>query len=73
MNKRGVNKVKEKKIVFNETIDNAINGYAVAITFIGIGIFLLNNRDYFRKPMYIYNSINYFYNYRCFGNVYRVK
>lgn len=38
---------KEKKIVFNETIDNAISGYSLAITFIGIGIFLLNNLNYF--------------------------
>lgn len=37
----------EKKITFNESVDNAISGYALAITFIGIGIFLLNNLDYF--------------------------
>lgn len=40
-------KNKEKKIYFNEKIDSAINGYALAITFIGIGIFLLNNLNYF--------------------------
>lgn len=39
--------MKEKKITFNEKIDNAINGYSLAITFIGIGIFLLNNLEYF--------------------------
>lgn len=38
---------KEKKIVFSEEIDNAISGYALAITFIGIGVFLLNNLNYF--------------------------
>lgn len=38
---------KEKKITFSESIDNAINGYALAISFIGIGVFLLNNLDYF--------------------------
>lgn len=40
-------KNKEKKICFNERIDSSINGYALAITFIGIGIFLLNNLTYF--------------------------
>lgn len=38
---------KEKEILFNEKIDNAINGYALAITFMGISIFLLNNLNYF--------------------------
>ena len=38
---------KSKKIVFNEEIDSAISGYTLAITFVGIGIFLLNNLDYF--------------------------
>ena len=38
---------KSKKIVFNEKIDSAISGYTLAITFVGIGIFLLNNLDYF--------------------------
>lgn len=38
---------KEKKILFSEKIDNAINGYALAITFMGISLFLLNNLNYF--------------------------
>lgn len=38
---------KEKKIEFSEEIDNSINGYAVAFTFIGISIFLINNLEYF--------------------------
>ena len=38
---------KSKKIIFSEEIDSAISGYTLAITFIGIGIFLLNNLDYF--------------------------
>lgn len=38
---------RNKKIIFNETIDSAISGYTLAITFVGIGIFLLNNLDYF--------------------------
>lgn len=37
----------EKKVEFTEEIDSAINGYALAITFIIIGLFLLNNLDYF--------------------------
>lgn len=37
----------EKKIEFTEEIDSAINGYALAMTFIIIGVFLLNNLDYF--------------------------
>ena len=41
-----VNK-KNKKIIFNEEIDSAISGYTLAITFVGIGVFLLNNLDYF--------------------------
>lgn len=36
---KGGVKMKEKKIVFNETIDNAISGYSLAITFISVGIF----------------------------------
>ena len=37
---------KRKKIVFNEEIDSVISGYTLAITFVGVGIFLLNNLDY---------------------------
>ena len=37
----------EKKIEFTEEIDSAINGYAIAMTFIIIGLFLLYNLDYF--------------------------
>lgn len=44
----------KKKIVFNEEIDSAISGYALAMTFIGIGIFLLNNMDYFNNKIISY-------------------
>ena len=37
----------EKEIEFTEEIDSAINGYAIAMTFIIIGLFLLYNLDYF--------------------------
>ena len=44
-------KNKEKKtsrqIVFSETVDSAITGYAIGVSFSGIGIFLLLNPDYF--------------------------
>lgn len=36
-----------KKIVFSEEVDSAINGYALSITFISVGLFLLNNLNYF--------------------------
>ena len=39
--------MENKKIIFNEDIDSTISGYALAITFVGIGVFLLNNLNYF--------------------------
>ena len=50
-------KAKEKKpreIVFNEEIDSAINGYAIGISFTGIGVFLLLKPDYFAIPIISY-------------------
>lgn len=41
----------EKEIEFTEEIDSAINGYAIAMTFIIIGLFLLYNLDYFGNNM----------------------
>ena len=41
------NKKKEKKIIFSEVIDDSISGFALVITFIVVGIFLLFNKDYF--------------------------
>ena len=40
-------KKKEKKIVFSEEIDSAINGFSLVVTFIVIGIFLIFNNSYF--------------------------
>ncbi len=40
-------KLKEKKIVFSEEIDSTISGFALVITFIVIGIFLIFNKEYF--------------------------
>ncbi len=40
-------KNKEKKIVFSEKIDDSISGFALVITFIVVGIFLLFNKGYF--------------------------
>lgn len=40
-------KKKEKKVTFSEEIDNSISGFALVITFIIVGIFLLFNKDYF--------------------------
>lgn len=36
-----------KKVTFSEEVDNSINGFALVITFIIVGIFLLFNKDYF--------------------------
>ena len=50
-------KAKEKKqreIVFSEEIDSAINGYAIGLSFTGIGIFLLLKPDYFAIPFISY-------------------
>lgn len=40
-------KKKENKVTFSEEIDNSISGFALVITFIIVGIFLLFNKDYF--------------------------
>lgn len=45
---------KEKKIIFSKEIDSAINGYAIGISFAGIGLFLLLNSDYFVYPVISY-------------------
>lgn len=52
-------KKREKKILFSETIDRAINGYALGISFLGIGLFLLLKPNYFFAPIvsYIIGSI----------------
>ena len=48
MNEKGEKMEKElNNIIFTKEIDDAINGYALSITFIAIGIFLLNNLNYF--------------------------
>ena len=58
---------KNKKIIFNEEIDSAISGYTLAITFVGIGVFLLNNLDYFFYSYFI-NIFFYWY----YWNFYRI-
>lgn len=45
---------REKKIIFSETIDSAINGYALGISFTGIGVFLLLSPKYFFAPVVSY-------------------
>lgn len=45
---------KEKKIVFSEKIDSMINGYALGLTCIGVGIFLLLKPSYFFSPSVSY-------------------
>ncbi len=48
-------KAKEPKSpIFSEAIDSAINGYAVGISFTGIGVFLLLKPDYFFVPIVSY-------------------
>ena len=45
---------KQKQIIFSEEVDSAINGYAIGISFTGIGIFLLLKPDYFAIPVISY-------------------
>ena len=45
---------KPKEIVFSESTDRAINGYAIGISFTGIGVFLLLRPDYFVIPIISY-------------------
>lgn len=42
-----VEKNKVKKIVFNEKTDNAISGFALVLAFIGVGIILQFDNDFF--------------------------
>lgn len=44
-------KKKEKKVTFSEEIDNSISGFALVITFITVGIFLLFNKGYFENQI----------------------
>lgn len=45
---------KPKKIIFSEEVDSAINGYALGVSFLGIGVFLLAKPDYFFSPIVSY-------------------
>lgn len=45
---------KSSKIIFSEKIDSAINGYALAITFIAVSVFLVVKNDYFFYPIISY-------------------
>lgn len=45
---------KEKKIVFSEKIDDAINGYSIGITFVLISAFIFCKTDYFVIPQISY-------------------
>ena len=40
-------KKKEKMITFSEEIDSSISGFALVVTFIIVGVFLIFNKDYF--------------------------
>lgn len=53
------NNEKEKKIVFNKKIDDAINGYSVGITFVLVSVFIFYKTDYFVIPQisYVVGSI----------------
>ncbi len=44
----------DKKIVFSEKIDNAINGFAIGLTFLGIAVFLALKPNYFGLPIISY-------------------
>lgn len=45
---------KPNQIIFSEEIDSAINGYAIGLSFTGIGVFLLLKPDYFSIPIISY-------------------
>ena len=51
---RAKEKEKRNKIVFSEEIDSTINGYALGVSFVGIGIFLLIKPDYFQYEIASY-------------------
>ncbi len=50
---------KKRKIVFSETIDSTIRGFALGFSFLGVGCFLLLKPDYFFVPVvsYIFGAI----------------
>lgn len=48
------NNKRPRKIVFSIEIDSALNGYAIGISFVGIGLFLLFNPTYFFLPSISY-------------------
>ncbi len=43
--------MKQKKITFSEEIDSNISGFALVLTFMSIGIFLLFNKNYFANKI----------------------
>lgn len=45
---------KEKKIVFNKKIDDAINGYSVGLTFALVSVLIFYKADYFVIPQISY-------------------
>ena len=45
---------KEKKEKFSKEVDDAINGYAIGVSFLSIGIFLLLKPNYFYLPIISY-------------------
>ncbi len=45
---------KPKEIIFSEETDSTINGYAIGLSFTGIGVFLLLKPDYFAIPIISY-------------------
>lgn len=45
---------KPRQIVLSEEIDSAINGYAIGLSFTGIGVFLLLKPEYFAIPVVSY-------------------
>lgn len=45
---------KPKNIIFTESVDSTINGYAVGFLFIAIGLFLLFEPGYFAEPVASY-------------------
>lgn len=51
---RKPNDKKQKIIVFSEETDGMINGYAVGLTCIGVGVFLLLKPSYFFSPTVSY-------------------
>lgn len=50
---------KQKKVVFSKEIDSSITGYAIGISFLAVGVFLLMKPDYFYIPIisYIFGAL----------------